>query len=113
MSQRKSILAAFLLCAYFALAYANSLRVVMPVLGFGEPAVQQAKGAHKDFPKPGWLPRRHLPLVKLPLLNPAVTASASTSLSEIDSTRIFVILNVPLLCKLQPRQSGPRSPPIA
>jgi hypothetical protein len=113
MFGRKSIVASILLGAYFALAYANSLCLVMPILGSGEPAVQQAKGAHRDFPKPGWLPKRHLPLVKLPAIDTAVTTNAPTSLSEIDATRIFVMLDVPLRCKAQPRQSGPRSPPIA
>ena len=64
MSHRRSITTIVLAVAYFAAAYGNSLRVMMPPVGSGVPAVQRATGQTKEAPRPSWTPRRHLPLVK-------------------------------------------------
>jgi hypothetical protein len=51
--------------AYSSATYGIAPRAVVPAVGSGVPAIQKATGKHQEAPRPSWVPRRHLPLVKI------------------------------------------------
>ena len=65
MSHWRSIAIILLAVVYFSATYGNSVRVMIPPVGSGVPALQRATGHSEEAPRPNWTPRRHLPLVKV------------------------------------------------
>lgn len=90
MPRRTSRTIAFLLLLTVGSLYANPLRPRFPALGFGDERVKTAPGnSSKETPRPAWMPRRHLPLVKLPTLDPVPLSGIIPEYTDQPAVRIL------------------------
>jgi hypothetical protein len=112
MTIRKTISVMVIAVAYFASAYVNTIVSFLPP---PVPAVQTVgrPGRHSQkVPRPSWVPRRHLPLVKLASLDQLALAIHTTG-RDPDDYRLPVVPPPPTTLVLPGLPSHGRAPPAA
>lgn len=64
MRRWRPILSTLVMMAYLAVIGGTTFQFAQPAGGTGVPAIDQSKGGSRDAPRPQWVQRRHLPLLK-------------------------------------------------